>query len=232
MNSNIKRVLIKVSGEALGSEESRIDDKKIEKICKDVHKLVEQNIGLAIVVGGGNFYRGRDSKTLSKANSDYMGMLSTILNGIALKEKLTKFGIKARIQSSIAIDKVVEPYDRDLTIELFSKNVVTIFVAGTGSPFFTTDTATILKALEIEADVVLMAKNIDGIYEDDPKICKDAKIIKKISYDDMLNRNIKVIDQSAIILAKEYALPIKIYKLNEVTFLEALENDEVGSIIQ
>ena len=238
MNSlKYKKILLKISGEALlGSQQFGIDPEPVEKICKEIKKAYDLGVQIAVVVGGGNIFRGmNNSKKLGmdQASGDYVGMLATVMNAIALQSELRKIGVSCRVQSAINMEKIAEPYIRFKAIRHLEKNRVVIFAAGTGNPFFTTDTAAALRAAEIGADAMLMAKNgVDGIYSDDPKINKEAIKYDKISYDDIIVKGLKVMDLTSCALCKQNNIPICVFDFNlEDSIVKILNNENIGTIV-
>ena len=236
-NLKYKKILLKISGEALlGSQQFGIDPEPVEKICKEIKKAYDLGIQIAIVVGGGNIFRGmNNSKKLGmdQASGDYVGMLATVMNAIALQSELRKIGVSCRVQSAINMEKIAEPYIRFKAIRHLEKGRVVIFAAGTGNPFFTTDTAAALRAAEIGADAMLMAKNgVDGIYSDDPKINKNAIKYDKISYDDIIVKGLKVMDLTSCALCKQNNIPICVFDFNlEDSIIKILNNENIGTIV-
>jgi len=213
-----KRVLIKISGEALkGDQESIHDFKVLDYISSNVAKLIENDYSVSIVVGGGNIYRGASLKEMeiSRVQGDHIGMLSTIINGIVIYENMKKHKIDCRLMSSIWVDQICDKYSYDKALKHLSNNRVMIFVGGTGNPFYTTDSSAVLKAIEMKCKIVLKATNIDGVYSEDPKKNPDAKRFDKINYDQVIINNLKIMDLGAISMAKEFKLPIKIFKLGD-----------------
>ncbi len=210
--SKRKRVLVKFSGEALAGESGfGIDTSILEYIAKEIKSLVDNNIEVAIVVGGGNIIRGVTAAKegiLRRTSADYMGMLATVINGVAIQEALENIGLEARLQTAIEMHEIGEPFIVRRARRHLEKGRVVIFVAGTGNPYFTTDTAATLRANEIDADMLIKATKVDGVYDKDPKKFNDAKKLDEISYDEALGENIKVMDDTAIALAKENKLPI------------------------
>ena len=236
-NLKYKKILLKISGEALlGSQQFGIDPEPVEKICKEIKKAYDLGVQIAIVVGGGNIFRGmNNSKKLGmdQASGDYVGMLATVMNAIALQSELRKIGVSCRVQSAINMEKIAEPYIRFKAIRHLEKGRVVIFAAGTGNPFFTTDTAAALRAAEIGADAMLMAKNgVDGIYSDDPKINKNAIKYDKISYDDIIVKGLKVMDLTSCALCKQNNIPICVFDFNlEDSIIKILNNENIGTIV-
>jgi len=208
-----KRILLKISGEALmGDQGFGIKPEVVGKICEEIKQARELGVDIAIVVGGGNIFRGVQNSTalgMDRAAADYVGMTATIMNALVLQGVLTKKGVENRMMTAIGMDRVAEPYIRKRAIRHLEKERVVVFGGGTGNPFFSTDTTSALRAAEIGADAILMAKNgVDGVYDSDPKLNPDAKKFDRLSYDEILRRNLKVMDQTAISLCKETKLPI------------------------
>ena len=230
-----KRVLIKLSGEALGDETGRgIDNEKIEKVSDQIIKLADEGVECAIVVGAGNFWRGRYGKEyIERTTSDYMGMLATTLNALALQSILEAKGKQARLQTAIEMREVAEPYIRRKAMRHFEKGRIVIFACGTGNPYFTTDTAAALRAVEVECDAILLAKNVDGVYDKDPKEFKDAIKFDSLTYMDVIAKGLKVMDTTAITLCMENNIPIISFALNEEnSILKAANGEKIGTIIK
>ncbi len=232
-----KKILLKISGEALlGSQEFGIDPKPVEMICDEIKKVHNLGVQLAIVVGGGNIFRGmKNSKKLGmdQASGDYVGMLATVMNAIALQSELRKIGVPCRVQSALDIHKIAEPYIRFKAIRHLEKNRVVIFAAGTGNPFFTTDTAAALRAAEIGAEAMFMAKNgVDGVYDDDPRINPNAKKYERIKYDDIIVNNLKVMDLTSCSLCKQNNIPIFVFDFaQEDSIIKILNNENIGTYV-
>ena len=236
-NWKYKRVLIKISGEALlGEQQFGIDQKPVQKIALELKKAINLGAQVAVVVGGGNIFRGmRNSAKLGmdQASGDYVGMLATVMNAIALQSALNQIDVPCRVQSALAINQVAEPYIRYRAIRHLEKGRVVIFAAGTGNPFFTTDTAAALRASEINAEAMLMAKNgVDGVYTDDPKINPNAKKIEKMAYDDIIKNELKVMDTSACALCKQNNIPIIVFDFDaEDGITKILNSEKIGTYI-
>lgn len=229
-----KRVLIKISGEALGDTTGRgLDNPKLEKVADQIIALANQNVECAIVVGAGNFWRGRYGEDyIERTTSDYMGMLATTLNALALQSMLEKKGREVRLQTAIEMREVAEPYILRKALRHFEKGRIVIFACGTGNPYFTTDTAGILRAIETKCDAILLAKNVDGVYDKDPKEFKDAKKYEKLTYMDVISKKLKVMDTTAVTLCMENNLPIVAFALNEEnSILNAASGKNIGTII-
>lgn len=236
-NLKYKRILLKVSGEALlGSQSFGIDPTPVATICNEIKKAHDLGAQVAIVVGGGNIFRGMnnsDKLGMARAQGDYMGMLATVMNAMALQSKLTQLKIPVRVQSALTINQVAEPYIRLKAIRHLEKNRVVIFSAGTGNPFFTTDTAAALRSVEIGAQALLMAKNgVDGVYTADPRTDKTAKKLDYISYDTIIQNNLKVMDLTACSLCKDNKMPIRVFDFaKENSIIDILQNKEIGTIV-
>ena len=208
-----KRVLLKLSGEALmGNDAFGVNPETISKIVSEIKLMVDSGVELAIVIGGGNIFRGvaLGSKGMDRATADYMGMLATVMNAIALQDAMKHIGIISRVQSAIKIEQIVEPYIRGKAIRYIEDNKVVIFAAGTGNPFFTTDTAAALRAIELNAEVVIKATKVEGIYSDDPQKVKDVKLFKKITFDEVISKKLKVMDSTAFTLCRDQGMPIAV----------------------
>lgn len=229
-----KRVLIKISGEALGDVTGRgLDNPKLEKVANQIITLVNQNVECAIVVGAGNFWRGRYGEDyIERTTSDYMGMLATTLNALALQSMLESKGCEVRLQTAIEMREVAEPYILRKALRHFEKGRIVIFACGTGNPYFTTDTAGVLRAIETKCDAILLAKNVDGVYDKDPKKFDDAKKYDRLTYMDVISKKLKVMDTTAVTLCMENNLPIIAFALNEEnSILNAVKGENVGTII-
>lgn len=228
-----KRVLLKLSGEALANEsKTGIDFNKALEFANVIKEVVSEGLELAIVIGGGNFWRGRTNKMMDSCTSDYIGMLATTMNALALNDALLQVGVDSRVQTSIEMKQIAELYIKDRALKHLSKNRVVIFGCGTGSPFFSTDTAASLRAAEIKADIILKATNVDYIYTKDPRKYSDFDIIKEISHIAVIKEKLKVMDLTAISLCMENNIPIRIFNLNSKENLKkALLGEEIGTII-
>ena len=231
-----KRVLLKLSGEALmGEREFGIDSATLENIAQQVKRIVESSIQVAIVVGGGNIWRGAaaEARGMDRATADYAGMLATMINALALQDALEKEGVLTRTQSAIAIQAIAEPYIRRRAIRHLEKGRVVIFAAGTGNPYMTTDTAAALRAIEIGADVLLMAKNkVDGVYDSDPLVNTAAKKFNELSYIDALKMRLEVMDSTALSLCMDNNLPIIVFDLRAPHSVERVVTGElIGTLV-
>ena len=229
-----KRILLKLSGEVLsGSKESGIDFNRVIEIAKEVKECLNMGFSIAIVVGGGNFWRGKANDFMERQTSDYIGMLATTMNALALQDAFRQIEVPVRVETAIEMRKIAEFYLQEKAKKHLEKGRVVIFGCGTGNPFFSTDTAAALRAAEINADILVKATNVDGIYDKDPKKYKDAKLIKEITYNEVLNKKLKVMDLTAITLCMEESIPIIIFNINKPNMLkQALITDDIGSIIK
>ena len=226
----MSRVLLKLSGESFADQDTNfgIESVTLTRIADEISKASETGVQIGIVVGGGNFFRGvsESAKNMAQANADYMGMLATVINAIALKDALDKNGTNTRVQSAITMTSVAEPYIRLRAIRHLEKGRVVIFAAGTGNPYFTTDTAAALRASEMACDAVFMGKQVDGIYDSDPKSNSEAKRYKNVSYDRVLQSNLKVMDASAIALMRDNKMPLIVFSLDEPGGFKGILNGE------
>jgi uridylate kinase len=230
-----KRILLKLSGESLmGDKNFGFDNDVIAQYANDIKQLTEIGVEVAIVIGGGNIYRGtNEAETgIERAHGDYMGMLATVINGMALQAGLEKVGVFTRLLSAIKMEQIAEPYIRRRAIRHVEKGRVVIFGAGTGNPYFTTDTAGSLRAIEINADVILKGTRVDGIYSADPEKDPTAKKFTKISYADCINMNLRVMDMTAFTLCMENHLPIIVFDMNRPgNLLKVVTGDRVGTLV-
>ncbi|WP_129021785.1 MULTISPECIES: UMP kinase [Edaphocola] len=235
MLPKFKRVLVKLSGESLmGDKNYGLDSKMLASYAQDIKEVVELGVEVAIVIGGGNIYRGMNEKEtgIERAHGDYMGMLATVINGMALQASLEKIGVKTRLQSALVMDQVAEPYIRRKAIRHLEKGRVVIFGAGTGNPYFTTDTAGSLRAIEINADVILKGTRVDGIYTEDPEKNPEATRYESISFDDVIAKGLAVMDLTAFTLCKENNLPIIVFDMNKKGNLtQVVSGKNVGTIV-
>ena len=211
----MSRVLLKLSGESFSNPETNfgIEPKVIERIASEITAANNENIQIGVVVGGGNFFRGvqESAKNMAQANADYMGMLATVINAVALKDALDKNGTQTRVQSAITMTAVAEPYIRLRAIRHLEKGRVVIFAAGTGNPYFTTDTAASLRAAEIDADLMLKSTRVEGVFDKDPEVEEQAELYNEISYKDVVSSKLKVMDLTAITLCEENEMPIRVF---------------------
>ena len=230
-----KRILLKFSGESVaGNDEHGIDPKILDQMADSVKSCRDLGTEIGIVIGGGNLFRGEklNKAGMDRVAGDHMGMLATVMNGIALRDALERAGIKTRVMSAISMSGIVELYDRRLAIQLLSDGFVVIFTAGTGNPFFTTDTAGCLRAIETQSDLMLKATRVDGVYDSDPEINRDAKLFDELTFDEAITKNLKVMDATALTLARDHKLPIKVFNVNQP---DALKNiicgKKIGTLI-
>lgn len=228
-----KRVIIKLSGEALAGEKGfGIDESMLEYIVEQIKKVREENVEVGIIIGGGNFWRGRQALNMEKSAADHMGMLATVMNSIALQDALEAHGIPTRVQTALTITRVAEPYILRKALHHFEKGRIVIFACGTGNPFFSTDTGAALRAAEINAEVLLLAKNVDGIYDSDPKTNSNAKKFDELSYLDVIQKGLHAMDTTAISLCMENKIPIIAFALKEKDSIVRVVNGErIGTII-
>ena len=233
-----KRVLLKLSGEALGikSSDNIIDVESLNSVCEKIKALHDEGLEVAIVIGAGNIWRGKTAEGLGmdRAQADYMGMLATIMNGLAVQDALEQVGVPTRVMTAIDCDKVAETYIRRRAIRHLEKGRVCIFVGGLGSPYFSTDTACVLRATEIEAEVVLMAKNhTEGIYDADPRTNKDAKLYKEITFSEILEKELKVMDSTAASLCKDNKKPLIVFNMNKSgNIVKAVMGEHIGTLVR
>lgn len=234
MQPKYKRVLLKLSGEALAGENNfGLDFDTVLKICREIKVCVDAGVEIAIVVGGGNFWRGRTSGQMDRTRADHMGMLATTINALALADALEQLNCVVRVQTAIGMNQVAEPYIRNRAVRHLEKGRVVIFACGTGNPFFSTDTAAALRAAEIEADIILKASMVDGIYDSDPKQNANAVLFDSLSYLDLLNRGLKVMDSTAATLCRDNAIPILVFNLsNPKNIVRAINGDDIGTIVK
>jgi uridylate kinase len=229
------RILLKLSGEALmGKQKYGIDSDVLSSYAKDIKSIVDKECQIAIVIGGGNIYRGIQSEKsgFDRVQGDHMGMLATIINGMALQSALESLNIETRLQTAIRMEQIAEPYIRRRAIRHLEKNRVVIFGGGTGNPYFTTDTAAALRAVEIEADTILKGTRVDGVYSADPEKDKNATKFETITFDEAYNLDLKIMDLTAFTLCKENKLPINVFNMNtKGNLLKVCEGKKVGTLI-
>ena len=229
-----KRILLKLSGEALAGQGFGVDPIRVHEIAAEIQDVHSLGVQIAIVIGGGNFFRGvaEQAREMDRVTADHMGMLATVINALALQDALEKRGVYSRVMSAIEMHEVAEPFIRRRAIRHMEKERVVIFGAGTGNPYFSTDTAASLRAMEIKADVILKATKVDGIYDADPVIVKDAKMFDQISYMEVLKKGLKVMDATAISLCKDNNLPIIIFNLNHTgNIRRVVTGEKIGSLV-
>ena len=233
----MSRVLLKLSGESFANPDTNfgIEPKVIDRIASEITTANNENIQIGVVVGGGNFFRGvqESAKNMAQANADYMGMLATVINAVALKDALDKNGTQTRVQSAITMTAVAEPYIRLRAIRHLEKGRVVIFAAGTGNPYFTTDTAASLRAAEIDADLMLKSTRVEGVYDKDPEVEEQADLFNEISYKDGVSSKLKVMDLTAITLCEENEMPIRVFDgTKEQNIYKALTGEKLGTLIK
>ncbi len=233
MTPKYKRILLKLSGESLaGAEKHGIDFDTVLKFCEPIKKLNEMGVEIAIVVGGGNFWRGRSSGKMDRTRADHMGMLATVINALGICDALEQLGLEVRVQTAIAMQQVAEPYIRNRAIRHLEKGRILVFGCGTGNPFFSTDTAAALRAAEIEADIIFKATMVDGVYDSDPKLNPNAKRYDHISFQEVLNNDLKVMDSTAAAICKDNHLPIMVFSLdNPDNIVAAVCGEDVGTLV-
>jgi uridylate kinase len=232
-----KRVLLKLSGEALmGDKEFGIDHNRLKQYADDIKAIVKEGVEIAIVIGGGNIFRGvgNDAEdVIDRVQGDYMGMLATVINSMALQSALERIGVNTRLQSAIKMEQICEPYIKRRAVRHLEKGRVVIFGAGTGNPYFTTDTAASLRAIEIEADVILKGTRVDGIYSSDPEKDKDAVKYQTVTFDEVYEKGLKIMDMTAFTLCNENKVPIIVFDMNKSgNLLRVLEGESVGTLVE
>ncbi|HOE57725.1 MAG TPA: UMP kinase [Bacillota bacterium] len=229
-----KRVILKISGEALAGDKGfGLNYDTLLGIAKRIKELREFQVEVAIAVGGGNFWRGRSSKGMDRTTADHMGMLATVINALALQDALEGIQVETRVQTAIEMRQIAEPYIRRRAIRHLEKGRVVIFAAGTGNAYFSTDTTAALRAAELEADIILMAKKVDGVYDCDPVQNKDAKRYDKLSYTEVMNKGLGVMDSTAASLCRDNKIPILVFDLkNPDNIIKAVMGEEIGTIVK
>jgi uridylate kinase len=230
-----RRILLQLSGEVLAGEQGfGIDPKKATELAKEVKSIYDMGVSIGLIIGAGNIFRGLQaaSKGMDRVTGDYLGMLATIMNAISLQDALEKVGVETRTLSAITVSKIAEPYIRRRALRHMEKGRVVIIAGGTGNPYFTTDTAAALRATELHAEVVIKGTKVDGVYDKDPIVNSDAKRYKNISFNEVLSKNLRVMDLTAITLCKENALPIRVFNINNKGDLKRLLNGEdIGTTV-
>jgi uridylate kinase len=230
-----KRILLKLSGEALAAGQGfGVDSQRVQEIAAELQEVHALGVQIAVVVGGGNFFRGvaEQARDMDRVSADHMGMLATVINALALQDSLEKHSVYTRVMTAIEMNQVAEPFIRRRAMRHLEKGRLVIFAAGTGNPYFSTDTAASLRAMEIKADVILKATKVDGIYDADPVLVKDAKMFDQISYMDVLKKGLQVMDSTAISLCKDNNLPIIIFNLNKTGNIKrVLTGEKIGSLV-
>ena len=235
-NEKIKRILLKLSGEALlGDQPFGVDPKVLVYLAKEIKSIVDNNVEIGIVIGGGNIFRGEGlaQSGIDRVTGDQMGMLATIINALAIQDALEREGLVVRVMSALKVNEVCEDYIRRRAIRHLEKGRVTIFSAGTGNPYFTTDSAASLRAVEIEADLLIKATRVNGVFSDDPLMNDQAKHFEKISYDDFISMGLRVMDTTSIVMAKENNLPVRVYDISiDNALLQIVQGKNVGTLIE
>jgi|TARA_B100001093_G_scaffold91706_1_gene83837 uridylate kinase len=231
----LNRILLKYSGEAVaGLAGQGIDPKILHFMSREIKSVVKKNVAVGVVIGGGNLFRGQELNQdgIDRVAGDHMGMLATVMNGIALRDSLERNGIKTRVMSAIPMPGIVEHYDRRRAIQLLDEGFVVIFTAGTGNPFFTTDTAACLRGIEIDADIMLKATKVDGVYSDDPKKNPEATLFDSLTFDEAIQKNLRVMDTTALTLARDNQMNIKVFNYeSEGALLDIVNGKEIGTLI-
>ena len=232
MDKKYKRVLLKLSGESLaGDEKKGINFDIVESFCNAIKKCVDDGVQVAIVVGGGNFWRGRSSGKMDRTRADHMGMLATAINALGVGDTLEQAGVDVRVMTAISMPQVAEPYIRNRAVRHLEKGRVVIFGCGTGNPFFSTDTAAALRAVEIDADIIMKATMVDGVYDSDPKKNPDAKRYDRVSFDEVLSKNLAVMDSTAASLCKDNNMPILVFSVDEpMNIYKAVCGENIGTV--
>lgn len=233
MDTKYKRILLKVSGEALsGSKGTGFDMNVLSEVSKVVKRCHDAGVEIAVVVGGGNFWRGRDGHNMNRTRADHMGMLATVMNSLALASAFEAEGIPTRVQTSIEMRQIAEPYIRNKAMRHLEKGRVVIFGCGTGNPFFSTDTTAALRAAEIEADAILLAKNVDAVYDSDPAINPDAKKFAELTFKEVLNLGLKVMDSTATSLCMDNDIPILVFGIADPeNIVKVLCGEKIGTVV-
>ena len=229
-----KRVLIKLSGEALaGDKKTGLDDSTLQSICASIKKIYDLGTEIGIVVGGGNFWRGRSSGNMDRTRADHIGMLATAMNALALADALERVGCDVRVQTAISMQQVAEPYIRNRAVRHLQKNRVVIFGCGTGNPFFSTDTAASLRAAEIDAKVILKATMVDGVYDSDPHKNPNAKRYSTISFDQILSEQLGVMDMTAASMCRDNNIPVLVFSLEDPdNIIRAVKQEDIGTLVK
>lgn len=229
-----KRVLLKLSGEVLaGDKKTGVDVETVGKICDKIKEIVEMGVQVAIVVGGGNFWRGRNGHQMERTTADYMGILATAMNGLALQDALETRGIYSRMQTAIEMREIAEPFILRKAEKHLNKNRVVIFSCGTGHPYFTTDTAAVLRAIEVKADIILLGKSIDGVYSADPELDKTATKYDEISYLEVLEKDLKVMDSTATAMCRDNDMQLLVFGIADPeNIVRAVKGEKIGTIVK
>ena len=233
MKPMYKRVLLKLSGEALSGDKGfGINNDVVNEIAVAIKKIQEIGVEVSVVVGGGNFWRGRTSEGMDRTTADYIGMLATVINSMALQDALENIDVQTRVQTAIEMRQIAEPYIRRKAVRHLEKDRVVIFGAGTGNPYFSTDTAASLRAAEMEAEVILLAKTVDAVYDNDPKVHADAVKFDELTYLEVLQRELKVMDSTATSLCMDNQIPIHVFELSTDNIIKAVMGEKIGTIVR
>ena len=229
-----KRVLLKLSGEALaGEQKTGVDVETVGKICDKIKEIVDMGVQVAVVVGGGNFWRGRNGHQMERTTADYMGMLATAMNGLALQDALEARGVFTRVQTAIEMREIAEPFIQRKAEKHLNRGRVVVFACGTGHPYFTTDTAAVLRATEIKADVILLGKAVDAVYDSDPKLNPNAKKYEEVSYMEVLERDLKVMDSTATAMCRDNNMPLLVFGIEDPeNIVRAVRGEKIGTIVK
>ena len=232
-DTKYKRILLKLSGEALkGKKGTGVDVETVGAICDKVKEVVEMGVQVAIVVGGGNFWRGRNGHQMERTTADYMGMLATAMNGLALQDALEARGVYTRVQTAIEMREIAEPFIQRKAEKHLGKGRVVVFACGTGHPYFTTDTAAVLRATEIDADVILLGKSVDAVYDSDPKENPNAKKYDEVTYMEALEKDLKVMDSTAIAMCRDNHMPLLVFGIEDPeNIVRAVKGEKIGTIV-
>ena len=233
MKPKYKRILIKLSGEALAGKEGHgLDENVISRVVSEIQRIHDMGVEIALVIGGGNFWRGRQGKQMDRTTADHMGMLATVMNSLAMMDALEQRGIPTRVQTALIMTSVAEPYILRKALHHFEKGIIVIMACGTGNPYCSTDTAAAQRACEIQADVLMMAKNIDGIYDSDPRVNPAAKKYDHINYIDVIKKGIKAMDATAATMCMENNIPVLAFALDEEdSLIKAVCGEKIGTVI-
>ncbi len=234
MKAAYKRVILKLSGEALAGEKGTgIDDATLNCVAEQVKNLSDLGVEVGVVVGGGNFWRGRTSGSMDRTTADYMGMIATVINALAMQDAIENMGVSTRVMSAIEMRQISEPYIRRRAVRHLEKGRVVIFAAGTGNPYFSTDTTAALRAAEIEAEVILLAKKVDGVYDSDPMLNPDAKKFTELDYLEVISRRLQVMDSTAITMCMDNNIPIYVFGLDEPSnIVKVCCGENIGTIVK
>lgn len=234
MSAKYKRILLKLSGEALaGDQEHGFNDAAMTSISAAIKECVDMGVEVAIVVGGGNFWRGRTSGKMDRARADYIGMLATAMNALAVADYLESQNVQVRVQTALAMPVIAEPYTRGRAVGHLSKGKVVVFGCGTGNPFCSTDTAAALRAAEVDAEIIMKASVVDGVYDSDPKKNPDAKKYETLTYDEVLEKNLRVMDMTAASMCRESGIPIMVFSIEDPqNLVRAVRGENIGTIVK